>query len=413
MNNKSFSLQFNPLMNVKCVKDYEEEIAKLKSENFELKAQITHENIPKVLYENKQEMDAIIAQKQELQKAYENLNATFQNLQQEKKLLENKYSQEMLLAEEKNGFIEDENKRILLRLEKQNRELQDTMGMRNEVHSLREAIQNHERQTEQQRYFYEKEIEELKGQLEAFKREAEEQISKKDFELESLHKKYEQTVQKERNNSFIITDLKATVNSQMKDKNMIEDLLNRNQKLEVSIKEKEETLEKARKEQKAYYNGMDKFKSIITRKMNEISSELQETGERFLKLKAFCHISDENSRLLAKLNVKYANFNEIIMFFKDKHAEAHKKIEVLKKEAADAVFFASNTKNTVEKKTAGFLQEFRDQFNEAKNELLICRKYLEKKAQENKMLKTENGRLLNEAMLRTKQLEAVKKFTIV
>ena len=55
MDNKSFSLHFNPLTNVKCVKDYEEEIANLKAENFELKAQITHTNIPKVLYENNQE----------------------------------------------------------------------------------------------------------------------------------------------------------------------------------------------------------------------------------------------------------------------------------------------------------------------------------------------------------------------
>lgn len=422
-NNKSFSLQFNPLTNVKCVKDYEEEIASLKVENFELKTQLTHHNIPKVLYENKQEMETI-------QNAYENLNRGFQNLLQEKKLLENKYNQDMTIASEKNSFIEDENKRLLLRLEKLNREVQETVNMRNEVLSLREMIQNNEKQGLQQKYIYEREIEDIKTQFETYKREADNEIKlksikideiknqfeaykrdannelesyknefqAKSLELENQRKRFEQVCQKEKNNSFVINDLKTTLNSQIKDKSLIEDLLSKNQLLESKIKEKE-------REQKVYLNGMEKFKNVISKKMNEVSSELQETNENFLKVKSFCHISDENYKLFSKLNVKYSNFNEIINFFKERHSEAYKKIEILRKEATDAVFFASNTKNCVDKKTINILQEFKEQFNEAKNELLVCKRYLEKKALENKALRNENGRLMNEALMRVKDKE--------
>lgn len=420
MDNKSFSLAFNPLTNVKCVKDYEEEIANLKAENFELKAQITHSNIPKVLYENKQEMDQILAQKQELQNAFENLNRSHQNLIQEKKLLENKYNQDMASASEKNAFIEDENKRILLRLEKLNREVQEAIQMKNEFTNLKELIQNHERQSEQQKYIYEREIEDSKlrfenykaeaeniikskeFQLEKLRKEAENEISKKEIEIDNLRKKFDQLTQKEKNNSFIINDLKATITTQMRDKSTTEDLLSRNQSLETEVREKEQTIEKIKKEQKIYLNGMEKFKSVITKKMNELMVQLQGVSENFLKLKTFCFISDESLKLLNRLNIRYENLNDLILFFKEKHSESQKRIEILKKEAADAVFFASNNKTALEKKTLSILQDFRDQFNEAKNELLVCKKYLEKKATENKVLRNENQRLMNEAALRGK-----------
>lgn len=427
MDNKSFSLQFNPLLNVKCVKDYEEEINNLKAENFELKAQLTHSNIPKVLYENKQELDQIQAQKQEIQNAYENLNKTHQNLIQEKKLLENKYNQDIALASEKNAFLEDENKRILLRLEKLNREVQEAIGMKNEFNSLKDMIQNHERQFEQQKYVYERELEENRMkfdnyrlesdntirakdfQMEKLRKDAENEIKSKDLELENLRKKIEQMNQKEKNNSFVITDLKATINSQMKDRTYVEDLMNMNQQLESEKMEKEQALERIKKEQKIYLSGMEKFRTVVSKKMNEVMVQLQGVNENFLKLKLFCHISDENLKLLTKLNVKWSNFNDLIGFFKEKHAEAHKRIEVLKKEASDAVFFASNNKATVDKKTLSLLQEFKDQFNEAKNELLVCKRYLEKKALENKALKNENGRLVSEMMMKSKQIEQTKK----
>lgn len=423
-NSKSFSLQFNPLMNVKCVKDYEEEIAQLKSENFQLKTQLTHTNLPKVLYENQQEVESILRQKEELQNAFDNLNRAYENLGQEKRLLENKYSQEFSLFNEKNGILEDENKRLIMRLEKLNREIQETTNIKaelnrtaSEANNLRESLLNLEKQNEQSRYDFEQQVQMMKGEFEQFRRDFENEVKNKEFEIETLKKKLELSIQKEKNSSFIISDLKATLNSQMKEKSIVdeiktsenmlrrqlEELKQKKQALETELRESQETIEKINKEYKVYLNGMDKFKSLILQKLSGVSNSLVDLNGKISMVKTFCYISEENRLLISKLRLKYSNINDIVTFFKDKHAELYRRIESIKKDAAE------NTKNSIDKKTQAILIEFKNQFNEAKNELLVCKKYLEKKAAENKALKNENARLIGESLRKNKQFDGMLK----
>lgn len=404
-NNKSFSLQFSPLTNVKCVKDYEEEIAQLKTENFSLKAQLTHTNLPKVLYESKQEIDAVMAQKQELQNTLENLNAAYENLVQEKRLAINKYVQELAACNEKNGMLEDENKRLFLRLEKFNKEIQEASNIKNELNSLRMTIQNLEKQAEQSKYEYERYFSEMKDEYENYKREAENEIRVKVFEIENLNKKIETASQKEKNSSFIISDLKATLNAQMRDRSalddmrgiesvlrgQIEDLQRQKQDYEFKHRTAQEKIDKIEKDHKIYLTGMEKFKLLIMQKLSGVSGSLVGLSEKFSEFRKLCYISDENMGLLGKLKVKYRNMNDIIGFFKEKHAEIYRKMDTLKKEIQTRPI-----KGVPDSKMQTVLLEIKNQFGEARNELMVCKNYLEKKANENKMLKNENARLTAE-----------------
>ncbi|KAM0680550.1 hypothetical protein GINT2_001238 [Glugoides intestinalis] len=402
MDNKSFSLQFNPLINVKCVKDYEDEIARLKAENFELKAQITHSNIPKVLYENKKEMDGLLQQSQELQNTLDNATRAYESLLQDKKVLENKYNQDLTVAIEKQSLLEDENKRLILRLEKSNKEMQEASNVRNELiksgeelNVYRGTIQNLERQNEQMRYDFEQRLASMRESFESFKRDAEAEINSKDREVEMHRKKYEIAVQKEKNNSFIISDLKATLNSQLREKTIIDEMKEGENAMKSRItileKEKQDIINKIEKEHRVYLNGMEKFKQILVQKLTGVTTDLVGMRDKLLRVKALCYISEENRNLFSKMKLKYTSINDLIIFFKEKHAELYKRIECLKQEATTKVDAA------MVKKTQTVILEFRSQFNEAKNELLVCKKYLEKKAVENKALRSENARLIAEA----------------
>lgn len=402
MDNKSFSLQFNPLINVKCVKDYEDEIARLKAENFELKAQITHSNIPKVLYENKKEMDGLLQQSQELQSTLDNVSRAYESLLQDKKMLENKYNQDLTVALEKQSLLEDENKRLILRLEKSNKEMQESSHVRNELlksgeelNAHRGTIQNLERQNEQMRYDFEQRLASMRENFESFKRDAEAEINSKDRELEIIRKKYEISAQKEKNNSFIISDLKATLNSQLREKTMMDEMKEGENAMKSRIasleNEKQEIIDKVEKEHKIYLNGMEKFKMLLVQKLAGVMTDLVQLRDKLLQVKTQCYISEENRHLLSKMKLKYTSINDLIVFFKEKHAELYKRIESLKRESATKV------DASMVKKTQTVILEFRNQFNEAKNELLVCKKYLEKKAVENKTLRLENAKLLAEA----------------
>ncbi len=72
---KSFSLNFQPIQNVKPIKEYEEEIMMLKNEVFDLKTQLTHGagNIPQILYENNIKVE-------ELERNNKNMNETILNM---------------------------------------------------------------------------------------------------------------------------------------------------------------------------------------------------------------------------------------------------------------------------------------------------------------------------------------------
>lgn len=422
-------------MNVKCVKDYEEEIAHLKAENFDLKTQLTHtqvpSNLPKVLYENRQQIDSLESQRRDLQTAIDNTNRSYEALVQEKRLLENKYNQDMSLSNEKIGLLEDENKRLVLRLERFNREIQETQNVRSELaqaskelSSMKVFIQDLQTQNEQLRYECNGQLEDIRAKAENYRKSIEAEMASKDFEVEGYKKKYEAECMKNKNNALIINDLKSTLNLQIKEKSMIQeemegassslrvqlnDLLKKNQDLVGRLSSAEQYVEKAQSDHRTYMGGMERFKSIISQRMSTISQSLVDLSEQLLGMRKACYVSDENRNFLARAGARYSSVNDIIVFFREKRAETHRKMEMLRKEVSDATFFASNNRPTLDKKTLEILRQFREQFNEAKGELVVCKKYLEKKALENKTLKNENARLLNEAFKKGRQVENVGK----
>jgi len=404
---KSFSLAFNPLMNVKSVKEYEDEITQLKTENFNLKSQLTHSevptNIPKILYENKKQIEILEGEKTELQHALENIN-------QEKMMLENKYSQEMVVGNEKMGLLEDENKRLVIRLEKLNKELEAAKSEthnNDEVNAMRNYIQSLQHQNEQTKYEYERKIEEMNIKFKDYQKTYENEINNKAFEIEGLKNKLEAECTKLKNSTFLINDLKCNLNTQIKEKSLvleekcayrdgIEVLEKNNENLLLKIKNLNEYLEKMQKERKNLLDGVEHFKSIILGKVNSLATDTVEISERLLRLKKACYISDENKMFFRRIGLRYSCINEIITFFREKNFEAQKKVELFKKEANDAK--ATNSSNKMDKKLVEILKQFREQFSEAKTELFACKKYLEKKAEEIKALKIENARLLQDSL---------------
>lgn len=421
-------------MNVKCVKDYEEEIAQLKGENFELKTQLTHtqvpHNLPKVLYENKQQIDSLESQKRELQATLENINRACEALGQEKRLLENKYNQDMSLSNEKIGLLEDENKRLVMRLEKFNREIQETQNIRNELaqasselSSMKGLIQNLHTHNEQLKYEYEGQLADIRAKAEEYRKSAEAGAAERDFEAEGYKKKYEAECMKNKNNVLIINDLKSTLNQQMKEKSMMEemgeasrslhtqlrDMTKKNQDLSEKLSGADRCVEKMRDDHRTYMGGMEKFKSIILQRMSAISQSLVDVSEQFLGVKKLCHISDESRNFLARAGIRYSSINDVIVFFRQRLAEGQKRMDVLRKEVSDAAMFASSSKQSLDKKTLEILRQFKEQFGEAKGELAACKKYLENKALENKTLRNENARLLSDAIKRGRPIEGARK----
>lgn len=412
----SFSLEFNPLTNVKAVKEYEEEIQKLKRENFELKAHLTHvsahpatDNLPRILYEQNEKMAQIAGEKDEAVRQLREAQEMLGQLGQAKMLLENKYSQDVFANSEKAALLEDENKRLLLRVEKFNKEIgevQKLRGMLSDAEKLnadyKNFIQNLESQIDQTKFDFNNQIQEYEARLEEMRHS---DAASRKHEQESLRKMYDSEVTKNKNNTLMINDLKATVTNEIRERTRLQgELGSVEERTRKECQEKIEHMEshfrRIQKECEGFAGGLNKFKTIISGKLRALSEEAGRLGERVLSTARECTISSENQKFIEKLKVRGPGVNTIIEDFRKIVLDAHRKIDVLRKEASDATFFAENNKKTLETKTAKLLEEFHKQFGEAKTELSFCRRYLEKKSAENKSLKNENARLVREISLR-------------
>lgn len=364
---KSFSLQFNPLTNVKSVKEYEEEISKLKMENFELKSQLAHSQVPKILYENKVHLDKKEEENKALLASLENSNRNFEALKSEKLNLEIKYNEEISMSIEKMALLEDENKRLVFRLEKLNKE---NIEMENRKDQLTFELQrktNESMDIPNLRSLNDQ----LKYELEAKKTETDGIISELKYELEAKKTEMDQVISelqnerlKGKNSALVINDLKNTLNNCMQ-----------------QCAEKEQGL-------KGFSHGLAKFKTLLLNQINLLNEALMKLNERLLNMKKTYYLSEDNKSFLNKLETR--NLNDGITLLRDKTVEYHKRVEILKRELTDTTKSMANNKD---RQIGETLNEFREQFNEAKKELMICRSYLEKKALENKNLKNLNSQL--------------------
>lgn len=398
---QSFSLEFNPLMNVKSVKDYEQEITRLRSENFELKAKLTHvserDNLPKILYEQNEHFARLEQARNELAKQNEELQQKIEMILQEKAKIEARYNADIITGNERTSMLEDENKRLLLRLERTNKELMEYEGFRGRFKELDELnneykayIQNEEKKHEQERFEYARQVEILQNRINELMGEEDRKTADKSKEIMSLRQLLEAEVNKNKNNLLIITDLKKTIKQEVDEKR------ERLNEAERKIHSYNELIQKQQREGRIYQGGMEKFGSILSEKLENVRKKLAHISESVIQLENACNISADNQRFLERAKIKTREPNGIVTSLKSIIGDTHRKLEVLKREARDATFFAENSKKQHAARTMKVLEDFRVQFAAAKEELLECRRYLEKKASENKELKNENSKLKRE-----------------
>ncbi|KAI5168661.1 hypothetical protein PAEPH01_0314 [Pancytospora epiphaga] len=400
----SFSLEFNPLTNVRAVKEYEEEIQRLKREVFELKTRLTHtsshpaaENFPKLLYEQNERLAQVSQEKLSAEKQLEETRAMLNQTAQDKMLIENKYNQDIFAANDKIALLEDENKRLLLRIEKLVKEAQDIGGLRTSNQELEVActnyknfINNLESQLEQTKYEFNKQIQEYEGRLEEMRQYGQTDANNKRYEVESLRKQLEKEVSSNKNNQLIINDLKETASSEIKERNRLQKELN-------AVESKQNTMEhRISKECEAFVSGMGRFKTLMKEKLDGINRGMEALDTRLDVVLQKTVLSAENIAFVTRMKIVYESYDDLVRGFKGIISELFKKTELFKKEASDATFFAENNQKHMENKTLKLLEEFHKQFSEAKTELSFCKKYLVKKSEENKNLKNENIRLLRQ-----------------
>lgn len=408
-------MEFNPLTNVKSVKDYEQEIQRLRSENFELKTHLTHvsahpanDNLPKLLYEQNEKFAQLDREKQEMARQLDEMRGLVAQLNQEKMLLSNKYNQEAFANGEKMGLLEDENKRLILRMEKinkENSEAQKAKGLQEEAVRVnaeyKNYIHNIEKQYEQMKFENAQQLKELEATAEELRQQAQKDAEDRKFEVDGLKRALESEGNKNKSNALIIDDLKSTLSNEIRERARLQK--EHVQTREDAKKEGHERIialqtyiDKVHREGEGYLAGMEKFKSIIGGKLNALGTEAGKLSARLEGIAKCNLISDENKKFIDKLKIREITVNGIVNGLRKIVVELHRRMEVLKKEANDATFFAESSKKGIDSKTGRLLEEFCKQFNEAKTELVACKRYLEKKAEENKTLKNENARLQKE-----------------
>ncbi|KAI4290821.1 hypothetical protein PAPHI01_0095 [Pancytospora philotis] len=410
----SFSLDFNPLTNVKAVKDYEEEINRLKREVFELKTHLAHasahpaaENMPKLLYEQNERLAQVLREKEEAARAAAEMKEMLAQANQAVLSLENKYSQDMHAGGEKIALLEDENKRLIMRMEKINRLAQEAdaeRAARAEAERLaanyKNFIQNLESQLEQNKYDLNTKIQEYEARIEEMQLQGRAEDGNRQFELESLRKRLDAERDRGRDNELVIADLRETVAREISRREQLS--AERNAALQSGelAQRYEAWVAKARKDAESFAAGLGKFRTIIARKLQSALESVDALAADVQALQRGAAVSDENRRFLDKMRIRDASVGGIIDGLRRIVVDLLRKSELHKKEAADATFFAENNQRTFETKTVSLLEQFHKQFNEAKQELLTCQKYLIRKSEETKALKNENARLLRQVQTR-------------
>ncbi|KAH9412150.1 hypothetical protein HK407_01g00420 [Ordospora pajunii] len=130
MEERSFSLQFNPLQRIKTVKEYENEIEELRNENFELKHQLLHykgqqgpaiqEDIQKLLVDSKRSIDILEEENEGLSKQVEEMSERIRRMISEREDVEKRLGMNVNEFYSKMKMLEEENGRLLKHLEGMN-----------------------------------------------------------------------------------------------------------------------------------------------------------------------------------------------------------------------------------------------------------------------------------------------------
>jgi chromosome segregation ATPase len=119
----SFSLQFNPMTQLKTVQDYENEIARLQNENFEIKHQLSYyktnpvssvdDDIQKLLYDSKTSIDILENENKNLHKQIDHMKEIIRSNNSDKEKLIKDFTDQKKDCEGRLANMEEENQRLI------------------------------------------------------------------------------------------------------------------------------------------------------------------------------------------------------------------------------------------------------------------------------------------------------------
>ncbi|OQS54736.1 hypothetical protein EHP00_1729 [Ecytonucleospora hepatopenaei] len=413
--NSSFSMAFNPIANVKTVREYENEVKQLKEEIFELKTQMVGNNstnIPKILYEASNNASEMNCKIEELLKKINllekenhkllDINNTYKEQMDELNNQKFKIETETQKYKERILFLEDENKRLFYKLNKtQSNESQlrsivnSIEGNMKELQSANSTFSNDINYYKTQMNVFQGEINALNNEINTVNNENEilkqnnhelnEQVYKLKNEIENMNDKQNEIL-----NSFSCTNSSFNNVKQQLEKTIFD----QKEKLNSNKKEIEELLN-CKNQYMAnlinFKNGMKTFKKITMESIYKVNENIQQLNSKVEVFVNNFRLNKKCKEILEERNYlkKFKNINDLILFFVKNETRIAEKTEIRVTKRIDNI---------------------KEQIKEAMKELNICKEYMQKKAIENKDLKKSNAKLLNESNKIKKQLENAKKF---
>ncbi|AFM97667.1 hypothetical protein EHEL_010430 [Encephalitozoon hellem ATCC 50504] len=301
-----------------------------------------------------------------------------------KEMYRQKQSNELYLKEMGENYMREtrEKQELALRNEDLRREIEQLKTSRNDLKKRLEVCENEKRALSyrvSQDVPGNSEFYRIKGELEKVRREK----GLLTEEIEGLKKKCLECT----------TDLERSRELEMFLKDLLQEKgrecdrrLGEIEKMASSIEAKVDLATKALGERRRW-NGAEGGTDTL---LHEIK-ELQDKVEEYRRMAA---ITEDNKRFLKALGVDPLEpLDEIVRKFRGTYKEAIRKMRVMDKEANEAMRFAEDNKDVMDKRTMKFLEDFTREFNIARKDLEVCKRYLEKKGKENKELKASNQAL--------------------
>ncbi|KAG5858887.1 hypothetical protein KMI_10g15860 [Encephalitozoon hellem] len=301
-----------------------------------------------------------------------------------KEMYRQKQSNELYLKEMGENYMREtrEKQELALRNEDLRREIEQLKTSRNDLKKRLEVCENEKRALSyrvSQDVPGNSEFYRIKGELEKVRREK----GLLTEEVEGLKKKCLECT----------TDLERSRELEMFLKDLLQEKgrecdrrLGEIEKMASSIEAKVDLAMKALGERRRW-NGAEGGTDTL---LHEIK-ELQDKVEEYRRMVA---ITEDNKRFLKALGVDPLEpLDEIVRKLRGSYKEAIRKMRVMDKEANEAMRFAEDNKDVMDKRTMKFLEDFTREFNIARKDLEACKRYLEKKGKENKELKASNQAL--------------------
>lgn len=301
-----------------------------------------------------------------------------------KEMYRQKQSNEMYLKEMGENYMREtrDKQELALRNEELRREVEQLKTSRSDLKKRLEVCENEKRALSykvSQDISGSSELYRIKGELEKAKRERNSLME----EMEGLKRKYLECT----------SDLERSRELEMFLKDLLQEKgkecdrrLGEIEKMADSIDCKIDLARKMLGEGRPVDGGY--------KEMDALLSEVKELKSKEKEYRRMTDITEDNKRFLKAFGVEPSgSLDEIIGRFRRAYKEVVRKMRVMDKEANEAMRFAENNKDVMDRKTMMFLEDFTKEFNIARKDLEACKRYLEKKGRENKELKANNQAL--------------------